>query len=168
MPTEELKQQAEGFLMGTYSRQPISIVRGRGTKVYDLEGREYTDFVGGIAVNILGYGHPDLVAAIQRQAVTDELTGLLDDELYALNARLGESTFPRTAGAYLDEWAAPERAWLRKYYPPGSDEAHYDATPASLGRITLASSEGEAPTFHVAIPIRAVRAEPAADAVIAS
>ncbi|HJT19444.1 MAG TPA: acetylornithine transaminase [Nitrospira sp.] len=68
MPTEELKNSAEQFLMGTYTRQPISIVRGRGTKVYDLEGREYTDFVGGIAVNVLGHGHPDLVAAIQRQA----------------------------------------------------------------------------------------------------
>jgi acetylornithine aminotransferase len=67
MPTEELKNNAEQFLMGTYTRQPISIIRGRGTKVYDLEGREYTDFVGGIAVNILGHGHPDLVAAIQRQ-----------------------------------------------------------------------------------------------------
>jgi acetylornithine aminotransferase len=68
MPTEELKQGAEQFLMGTYTRQPISIVRGRGAKVFDLEGREYLDFVGGIAVNILGHGHPDLIAAIQRQA----------------------------------------------------------------------------------------------------
>jgi acetylornithine/N-succinyldiaminopimelate aminotransferase len=68
MPTEELKESAEQYLMGTYARQPISIVRGRGTKVYDLEGREYVDFVGGIAVNLLGHGHPDLVLAIQKQA----------------------------------------------------------------------------------------------------
>ncbi len=68
MPTEELKQDAALYLMQTYTRQPLSIVRGRGTKVYDLEGREYLDFVGGIAVNILGHGHPDLVQAIQRQA----------------------------------------------------------------------------------------------------
>jgi acetylornithine/N-succinyldiaminopimelate aminotransferase len=68
MPTEELKEGAAKYLMGTYSRQPLSIVRGRGSKVYDMEGREYLDFVGGIAVNILGHGHPDLVQAIQRQA----------------------------------------------------------------------------------------------------
>lgn len=68
MPTEELKDDAAKYLMQTYSRQPISIVRGRGAKVYDLEGREYLDFVGGIAVNVLGYSHPDLVQAIQRQA----------------------------------------------------------------------------------------------------
>jgi acetylornithine aminotransferase len=68
MPTEELKDGAAKYLMQTYARQPISIVRGRGSKVYDMEGREYIDFVGGIAVNILGHGHPDLVQAIQRQA----------------------------------------------------------------------------------------------------
>jgi acetylornithine aminotransferase len=68
MPTEELKQDAARYLMQTYTRQPLSIVRGSGTKVYDLEGREYLDFVGGIAVNILGHGHPELVQAIQHQA----------------------------------------------------------------------------------------------------
>jgi len=68
MPTEEIKEFAAKYLMQTYARQPISIVRGRGAKVYDMEGREYIDFVGGIAVNILGHGHPDLVQAIQRQA----------------------------------------------------------------------------------------------------
>ncbi len=68
MPTEELKDNAAKYLMQTYARQPISIVRGRGSKVYDMEGREYIDCVGGIAVNILGHGHPDLVQAIQRQA----------------------------------------------------------------------------------------------------
>jgi acetylornithine/N-succinyldiaminopimelate aminotransferase len=68
MPTEELMLSAEQYVMGTYARQPVSIVRGRGTRVYDLEGREYVDFVAGIAVNLLGHGHPDLVLAIQKQA----------------------------------------------------------------------------------------------------
>lgn len=68
MPTEELKDDEARYLMQTYARQPLSIVRGRGSKVYDMEGREYIDFVGGIAVNVLGHGHPDLVHAIQRQA----------------------------------------------------------------------------------------------------
>lgn len=68
MPTEELRQEAEEYLMHTYTRLPISIARGRGCRVWDFEGREYLDFVAGIAVNVLGHGHPDLVAAIQRQA----------------------------------------------------------------------------------------------------
>lgn len=67
MPTGELRQDAEQYLMNTYARLPISIVRGRGSRVYDLEGREYVDFVAGIAVNLLGHGHPDLVLAIQKQ-----------------------------------------------------------------------------------------------------
>jgi len=58
-----------------------------------------------------------------------ELVSLLDDELYALNQRLGTDTFRRSAQAYLDDWASPERGWLRKYYAPGTDEAHYDLTP---------------------------------------
>jgi hypothetical protein len=58
------------------------------------------------------------------------LVAELDDELFALNARLGETpTFPKPPLDYLDDWAAPERSWLRKFYPTGSDEAHYDLGP---------------------------------------
>jgi len=59
-----------------------------------------------------------------------ELAASLDDEIYALNQRFGEDSFPRSANTYLDEWAAPNHGWLRKYYPPGSDDAHYDLAPA--------------------------------------
>lgn len=59
-----------------------------------------------------------------------ELAGQLDDELYALNQRFGEERFPRPPTEYLDDWAAPERGWLRKFYAAGSDEAHYDLSPA--------------------------------------
>ncbi|MFF3066403.1 DUF3375 domain-containing protein [Oerskovia sp. NPDC057915] len=38
--------------------------------------------------------------------------------------------YPRSPKAYLDHWSAPEQGWLRKFYPTGSEEAHYDATPA--------------------------------------
>jgi hypothetical protein len=59
------------------------------------------------------------------------LVGLLDDELYALNTRSdGDPPFPRAAAAYLDDWASPEKSWLRKYYPTGVDQPHYDITPA--------------------------------------
>ena len=58
------------------------------------------------------------------------LTAALDEELYALNQRLGEESFPKSASAYLDDWASPDHGWLRKYYPAGSDEAHFDLAPA--------------------------------------
>lgn len=64
-----------------------------------------------------------------RSISAGDLTRRLDDELYALNQRLGEGTFPRPAAAYLADWSAPEAGWLRKYYPPGQTEAHFDATP---------------------------------------
>jgi hypothetical protein len=58
------------------------------------------------------------------------LIAALDEELYALKQGLGEDTLPKTASAYLDDWASPEHGWLRKYYPTGSDEAHFDPAPA--------------------------------------
>ena len=58
------------------------------------------------------------------------LAGDLDEEIYALNQRLGDNAFPRSASAYLADWATPDHGWLRKYYPVGSDEAHYDLAPA--------------------------------------
>jgi hypothetical protein len=54
----------------------------------------------------------------------------LDEELYAVNLHLGENSFPKTAEAYLDDWASPDHGWLRKYYPAGSDEARFDLAPA--------------------------------------
>jgi hypothetical protein len=65
-----------------------------------------------------------------RDIAASQLISQLDDELFALNERLGDGTYPKAARAYLDDWSAPEAGWLRKYYPPGSDEPHYDATPA--------------------------------------
>jgi predicted acetylornithine/succinylornithine family transaminase len=54
--------------MPTYSRFPIVLRKGRGVKVWDTNGKEYLDFVGGIAVNVLGHCHPQVVVAIQKQA----------------------------------------------------------------------------------------------------
>ncbi|MET0995528.1 MAG: DUF3375 domain-containing protein [Mycobacterium sp.] len=65
-----------------------------------------------------------------RDISATQLISRLDDELYALNERLGEGTYPKSAKAYLDDWASPEAGWLRKFYPAGSDEPHYDATAA--------------------------------------
>ena len=67
----------------------------------------------------------------QRDIGRQELIDHLDDVLFGLREVFGEDKFPRPAGEYLDEWAAPERAWLRKYYVPGQDEPRYDLTAAS-------------------------------------
>lgn len=67
MLTEEIQRITNQYVMHTYDRLPLSIVRGTGSQVYDAEGREYLDCIAGLAVNALGYGHPDLVLAIERQ-----------------------------------------------------------------------------------------------------
>lgn len=59
-----------------------------------------------------------------------DLAGRLDDELYAVNERSGETVFLKSPKAYLDDWSASDVGWLRKFYPPGVDEPHFDATPA--------------------------------------
>ncbi len=55
-------------LMSTYARQPLEIVRGLGSRVWDADGRSYLDFLGGIAVNGVGHCHPTVVEAIRAQA----------------------------------------------------------------------------------------------------
>lgn len=59
-----------------------------------------------------------------------ELVSRLDDHLYALNQQLDEQRYPRSAREYLDEWSDADHGWLRRFYPSGSDEPHFDLTPA--------------------------------------
>lgn len=70
-PTSQLlREKAETFLMSNYGARDTALVRGRGVRAWDAEGREYLDFLSGIGVNNLGHCHPAVVEAIQRQAET--------------------------------------------------------------------------------------------------
>jgi len=60
-----------------------------------------------------------------------ELVSKLEDELFHLRESLGDTAFPKPAASYLEDWAQDTRGWLRKYYPAGSDEAHFDLTPST-------------------------------------
>lgn len=64
----------------------------------------------------------------QRDIGRQDLIDTLDDVLFGLRETYGDDKFPRQASEYLDDWAAPERAWLRKYYVSGQDEPRYDLT----------------------------------------
>jgi predicted acetylornithine/succinylornithine family transaminase len=66
--TEGLMARAGGCLANTYARFPVVLERGEGCRVWDVEGKEYLDFVAGIAVCALGHCHPALVQAVQAQA----------------------------------------------------------------------------------------------------
>ena len=64
----EIAALTDKYVARTYARIPIALVRGRGTKVWDAEGKEYLDFLAGIAVNSLGHCHPAIVRAIREQS----------------------------------------------------------------------------------------------------
>lgn len=66
-PAKILAEESR-YLMKTYRRPPVVFTRGRGARLYDSTGREYLDFIGGIAVNALGYAHRRIVRVIRREA----------------------------------------------------------------------------------------------------
>ncbi|MCT9078080.1 acetylornithine transaminase [Streptomyces fulvoviolaceus] len=63
----ELTQRWQGALMNNYGTPRLALVRGEGTKLWDADGKQYLDFVGGIAVNALGHAHPAIVEAVSKQ-----------------------------------------------------------------------------------------------------
>ena len=92
------------------------------------------------AWRLLRSDHAPLVASfLQRVFVAPNVRGMaaadlaeaLEDELYALRQQMGDEAFPKPALDYLNDWAAPERGWLRKFYRPGTDEPQFDLTPAT-------------------------------------
>src|SRR6202140_804438 len=87
---------ADRYLMQVGRRLPVTFVRGRGCLLYDDSGREYLDLVAGIAVNLLGHAHPDIVAAVTAQANTLIHTSNLyfTQPQVELARRLVELSFP--------------------------------------------------------------------------
>lgn len=111
----------ERYVMHTFGRKPVELVSGSGMRVYDDEGAEYLDFIGGIGVISLGHCHPNLVAAVSDQAAKlmhvsnyyyiegrGELARKISD---ALNARAASDdapawqTFFANSGAEANECA---------------------------------------------------------------
>lgn len=61
-------QRYSDSVLGVFGSPPLVLDRGEGCYVWDVDGRRYLDLIGGIAVNALGHGHPELVAAVSKQA----------------------------------------------------------------------------------------------------
>ena len=68
MNSQQWIEKSDRYIMRTYGRYPIVPVRGEGCRLWDADGKEYLDFLGGVAVNNLGHCHPKVVAALQKQA----------------------------------------------------------------------------------------------------
>ena len=95
------------------------------------------------AALVAGFLHRAFVAPNVRGMAAADLAEALEDTLYALRQQLGESAFPKPALEYLNDWAAPDKGWLRKYYRPGTDEAQFDLTPATEKAIAWLAQLGE-------------------------
>lgn len=70
MTSTEWIGRSDRVIMKTYGRYPIVPVRGEGCRLWDADGKEYLDFLAGVAVNNLGHCHPKVVAALKKQAET--------------------------------------------------------------------------------------------------
>lgn len=68
MNSQQWIEKSDKYIMRTYGRYPIVPVRGEGCRLWDADGKEYLDFLGGVAVNNLGHCHPAVVKALQDQA----------------------------------------------------------------------------------------------------
>ncbi|OIK05281.1 acetylornithine transaminase [Streptomyces monashensis] len=108
-----LTRRWQGVMMDNFGTPRLPLVRGRGTRVWDAEGNEYLDFVGGIAVNALGHAHPAVVRAVSEQAAAlghvsnlfiAEPTVRLAEHLLRLAGRAGRVYFSNS-GAEANEAA---------------------------------------------------------------
>jgi len=81
MITGDIIADSQKYLMNTYARQPLVLIKGRGMKVFDSDGREYYDYVAGVATNNLGHCHPRVVVALQTV-----LAGITQGETLAVAA----------------------------------------------------------------------------------
>lgn len=80
---------------------------------------------------IASFLHRIFIAPNVRNLAQADLVEALEDELFALREQQGRDAFPGSALSYLNDWADNEKGWLRKFYPQGTDEPHFDLTPAT-------------------------------------
>ena len=80
---------------------------------------------------VAGFLHRVFIVPNVRNLSQADLVEALEDELFALREQAGGETYSGTAQSYLNDWAENDKGWLRKFYPPGTDEPHFDLTPAT-------------------------------------
>lgn len=83
------------------------------------------------AALVASFLHRVFVAPNVRVMSEADLAEALEDELFTLREQSGPEAYPKGAQDYLNDWAAPDKGWLRKFYKPGTDEAQFDLTPAT-------------------------------------
>ncbi len=96
METSEIMSLCDEYTMPNYPRKPVVLVRGKGSRIWDSEGKEYLDFFPGWGVNGLGHCHPRVVEAIKDQA--EKLLHVANDYYNEVQGRLAELLSTRSFG----------------------------------------------------------------------
>ena len=95
---------------------------------------------------VASFLHRAFIAPNVRVMAQTELVETLKDTLYGIEEQAVDKAapkFPKPALEYLNDWAANDKGWLRKFYPPGSDEPHFDLTPATERALAWLSNLSE-------------------------
>ncbi len=153
MKTTDVQKLYDQYVMPTYARLPICLVKGKGTRVWDLEGKTYLDFFPGWAVSGVGHCHPIVVNAIKEQAkkILHVANNFLNVKQAELARAISEASFPaRTffcnSGAEANEGAIK---FAKRY---GTDTNRYEIitmTHSFHGRTLAAMTATGQPKFHL-------------------
>jgi acetylornithine/N-succinyldiaminopimelate aminotransferase len=134
MNFDEIAELEKQTLIPTYDRLPILAVRGEGCCLYDDRGRKYLDFLGGLAVNALGYGHPEILAVLRDESesllhVSNLIYHRYQAPLAQKLARLagGGRIFFANSGTEVTEGAMKlARAYARKQHAASGSPQTFD------------------------------------------
>lgn len=116
MDIEKVRELDHQFLFQNYGRQDLCFERGEKEYLYDLSGRRYIDLVAGIAVNSLGYSHPDIVRTVCEQAgrlIHVSNLYLVKEQALAAEALVGISPAPLGAALFCNSGAEANEAALK-------------------------------------------------------
>ncbi|MBF9068599.1 acetylornithine transaminase [Streptacidiphilus fuscans] len=151
---EELTARWQHALMDNFGTPRIPLVRGEGVHVWDADGKRYTDFLGGIAVNSLGHAHPAIVAAVTQQVGTlghvsnlfvAEPTVRLAERLVALSGRQDTRVYFSNSGAEANEAAFKLSRLTGRTHLVSATGAFHGRT---MGALSLTAQPKKQDGFH--------------------
>ncbi|WP_333755554.1 acetylornithine transaminase [Streptomyces sp. IBSBF 3352] len=149
---QEYAQRWQGSLMNNYGTPRLPLVRGEGLRVWDADGTQYLDFVGGIATNALGHAHPAIVEAVSRQIASlghisnffmAEPTVALAERLLQLFGRDGKVFFCNS-GAEANEAAFKLGRLTGRTHVVATDGGFHGRT---MGALALTGQPGKRDPF---------------------
>jgi acetylornithine aminotransferase len=153
MSNEQLTRRWRSALADNYGTPRLPLVRGEGTRVWDADGKEYLDFVGGIAVNALGHAHPAIVRAVGEQiASLSHVSNLFVAEPPVALAERLLQLFGRQGRVYLcNSGAEANEAAFKIGRLTG--RRHMVATTGgfhgrTMGALALTGQQGKREPFH--------------------